>query len=255
MDKYSGVCTGDEEVYLLCEKVNKKEIKIRFFEVDADGNQIWEAYGQFMEADVHHQVAIVFRTPAYRDTEIVNSVQVYLQLFRPKDGEYSEPRPFTYRPRDRDIEGVERKRLKLSHYDPENDDNNNNPRHQDNNHPTLDQGHHRRLLQGAATTGNMGSSATSLASGLAGSSGSTSHRGTPQIDALSSSSPPPPSSSTDPHLTPFLSPHHEQFIRNWAQFQTHYDHTLSNNNHHQQITHHHSSTNDDASECISGKHF
>jgi hypothetical protein len=47
---------GDEEVFLLCEKVNKKEIKIRFFETDSEGNQLWEAFGSFTEADVHHQV-------------------------------------------------------------------------------------------------------------------------------------------------------------------------------------------------------
>lgn len=99
MDKYSGICTGDEEVFLLCEKVNKKEIKVRFFETDAEGNQIWEAFGNFTEADVHHQVAIVFRTPPYRDTDLDDYVQVFLQLYRPKDSEYSEPRPFTYCPR------------------------------------------------------------------------------------------------------------------------------------------------------------
>lgn len=59
MDKYSGACTGDEEVFLLCEKVNKKEIKIRFFETDVEGNQLWEAFGSFTEADVHHQVSLL----------------------------------------------------------------------------------------------------------------------------------------------------------------------------------------------------
>lgn len=99
MDKNSGCVTGDEEVFLLCEKVNKKEIKVRFFEPDADGNTIWESYGNFSESDVHHQVAIVLRTPAYRQTEIGTLAHVYLQLYRPKDGEYSEPRQFTYYPR------------------------------------------------------------------------------------------------------------------------------------------------------------
>ncbi|XP_053213510.1 nuclear factor NF-kappa-B p100 subunit-like isoform X2 [Panonychus citri] len=114
MDKYSGVCTGNEEVFLLCEKVNKKEIKIRFFETDMDGNQTWESFASFTEADVHHQVAIVFRTPPYHNTNIDRSVQVYAQLYRPKDGEYSEPRPFTYKPKPVDQEGVERKRKKMS---------------------------------------------------------------------------------------------------------------------------------------------
>lgn len=90
---------GDEEVFLLCEKVNKKEIKVRFFEPDSEGNTIWESYGSFSESDVHHQVAIVVRTPAYRHTEIDTIAHVYLQLYRPKDGEYSEPRQFTYYPK------------------------------------------------------------------------------------------------------------------------------------------------------------
>ena len=37
--------------------MNKKEIKIRFFETNLEGNQIWEAFGNFNETDVHHQVS------------------------------------------------------------------------------------------------------------------------------------------------------------------------------------------------------
>lgn len=58
----------------------------------------------------------MFRTPPYRDQNIESSVQVYLQLYRPRDGEYSEPRPFTYKPKEHDKECVERKRKKMSHY-------------------------------------------------------------------------------------------------------------------------------------------
>lgn len=117
MDRYSGSCVGDDEIFLLCEKVNKKEIKVRFFETDTDGNQVWESFANFTEADVHHQVAIVFRTPPYRDQQLDEFAQVYLQLFRPKDAEYSEPRPFTYCPRsamDKDID-VKRKKPSPDH--------------------------------------------------------------------------------------------------------------------------------------------
>lgn len=116
MDKYSGYCTGNEEVFLLCEKVNKKDIKIRFFETDSNSNQTWESYATFTEADVHHQVAIVFRTPAYHDLNIETPVQVFAQLFRPKDGEYSEPRPFTFKPKNLDTESIEKKRKKSLHF-------------------------------------------------------------------------------------------------------------------------------------------
>lgn len=110
MDKHSGTCIGGDEVFLLCEKVNKKDIKIRFFEVDIHGNSVWEAFGNFTEADVHHQVAIVFRTPPYKNQIIERPVQVYVQLVRPKDGEYSECRSFVYKPSERD--DIERKRKK-----------------------------------------------------------------------------------------------------------------------------------------------
>lgn len=98
---------GDEEVFLLCEKVNRKEIRVRFFELDADGSQVWNSFASFNESDVHHQVAIVFKTPAYKDLDICDPVHVYVQLYRPKDGESSEARTFTYFPR----EGVKKRRL------------------------------------------------------------------------------------------------------------------------------------------------
>ena len=98
INQFYGSVIGGDEIYLLCEKVNKKEIRIRFFEIDNDGNQQWEAFGQFNETDVHHQVAIVFRTPPYRNSEIKKPVHVYLQLFRQRDGESSEPRTFIYKP-------------------------------------------------------------------------------------------------------------------------------------------------------------
>ena len=98
MDRSCGTASGNEEVFLLCEKVNRKEIKVRFFEADKAGSPVWESFASFSESDVHHQVAIVFRTPAYRDPFIQTSVQVQLQLFRKKDGECSEARSFTYFP-------------------------------------------------------------------------------------------------------------------------------------------------------------
>src|SRR5256885_10619239 len=98
MDRQSGSVCGDDEVFLLCEKVNKKDIKVRFFEVNSEGQPVWESFGIFSEADVHHQVAIVFRTPPYCNQHITHPVQAFVQLYRPKDGEYSEARPFTFFP-------------------------------------------------------------------------------------------------------------------------------------------------------------
>jgi Rel/ankyrin family protein len=101
IDKHVSSCLGNEEVFILVEKVGKKNIKIKFFELDDEDNEIWCDYGKFSELDVHHQYAIVFRTPPYRDTEINETVEVFLQLYRPTDGDCSEPIKFAYKPSDK----------------------------------------------------------------------------------------------------------------------------------------------------------
>ncbi|XP_015438643.1 PREDICTED: nuclear factor NF-kappa-B p110 subunit [Dufourea novaeangliae] len=112
MDKYTSSADGGEEVFLLVEKVGRKNIRIKFFEVNEDDNEIWCAYGRFSELDVHHQFAIVFRTPPYRDQNITSSKEVFIQLERPSDSDCSEPMNFTYKPSDRVIG---RKRQRMSH--------------------------------------------------------------------------------------------------------------------------------------------
>lgn len=58
----------------------------------------WEARGSFSQADVHRQVAIVFRTPPYADPGLQAPVRVSMQLRRPSDRELSEPMEFQYLP-------------------------------------------------------------------------------------------------------------------------------------------------------------
>ncbi|XP_060560227.1 nuclear factor NF-kappa-B p105 subunit-like isoform X2 [Ruditapes philippinarum] len=113
MDKYSGCCTGNDEVFLLCEKVQKDDIMVRFVEQDPEGNVVWESYGLFGPFDVHRQFAIVFKTPEYRDVNIQSPVNVLVMLQRKSDGESSDPKSFTYYPRIRDKEDIYRKRRKL----------------------------------------------------------------------------------------------------------------------------------------------
>lgn len=50
-----------------------ENIKVRFFEQD-DDQIIWEDWGKFTEADVHHQYAIALKTPPYRKPNIDESV-------------------------------------------------------------------------------------------------------------------------------------------------------------------------------------
>uniref|UniRef100_A0A4W4GHW7 RHD domain-containing protein n=1 Tax=Electrophorus electricus TaxID=8005 RepID=A0A4W4GHW7_ELEEL len=107
VNKNSGSVKGGDEIFLLCDKVQKDDIEVRFF------TQTWEARGSFSQADVHRQVAIVFRTPAYCDTSITSPVTVRMQLRRPTDQEVSEPMEFRYLPDDKDPYGCREKKRKI----------------------------------------------------------------------------------------------------------------------------------------------
>ncbi|XP_029942156.1 transcription factor p65 [Salarias fasciatus] len=96
VNRNSGSCKGGDEIFLLCDKVQKEDIEVRFFQ------DSWEGKGTFSQADVHRQVAIVFRTPPYRDTNLTEPVRVKMQLRRPSDREVSEPMDFQYLPADPD---------------------------------------------------------------------------------------------------------------------------------------------------------
>lgn len=67
-----------------------ENIKVRFFEVDEDDRVVWENFGRFTEADVHHQYAIALKTPPYRRTNIDENVgnafqiQLHSNEFMPK---------------------------------------------------------------------------------------------------------------------------------------------------------------------------
>ncbi|KAE8751063.1 Relish, partial [Frankliniella occidentalis] len=98
IDKCAGSCNGGDEIYILVEKVCKKNVKIRFFEDDEHGQEVWSDEGLFSENDVHHQYAIVFRTPPYKRTDIEKDVSVKVELVRPKDNARSDPVPFRYKP-------------------------------------------------------------------------------------------------------------------------------------------------------------
>ncbi|KAJ8673213.1 hypothetical protein QAD02_004475 [Eretmocerus hayati] len=97
LSHYSVPVTGGTNVMLFCEKITKDDIKIRFYE-ERHGRLIWEGFGDFQPTDVHHQVAIHFRTPSYITHEIDEPVLVKIQLFRPSDRATSKPLPFEFQP-------------------------------------------------------------------------------------------------------------------------------------------------------------
>nr|XP_040035682.1 transcription factor p65 [Gasterosteus aculeatus aculeatus] len=96
VNRNSGSCKGGDEIFLLCDKVQKEDIEVRFFQ------DSWEGKGTFSQADVHRQVAIVFRTPPYPKTNLSEPIRVKMQLRRPSDREVSEPMDFQYLPADPD---------------------------------------------------------------------------------------------------------------------------------------------------------
>lgn len=97
ISRCSGRPRGGDDVFILVEKVNKKNIQIRFYELDENGDQGWTAFATFLQSDVHHQYAIVFRTPAYKDDKIPEDAKVYIELVRPSDGRCSERKEFVYK--------------------------------------------------------------------------------------------------------------------------------------------------------------
>ncbi|KAM4729218.1 proto-oncogene c-Rel [Anableps anableps] len=108
VNRNSGSVKGGDEIFLLCDKVQKDDIEVRFFASNG-----WEARGSFSQADVHRQVAIVFKTPQYYNTNITESVTVHMQLRRPSDQEVSEPMDFRYLPENKDPYGYNEKKRKM----------------------------------------------------------------------------------------------------------------------------------------------
>ncbi|XP_069625000.1 proto-oncogene c-Rel [Ranitomeya imitator] len=105
VNKNCGSAAGGEEIFLLCDKVQKDDIEVRFF------TSTWEDKGQFGQADVHRQVAIVFRTPLF-PFDITEVTTVKMQLRRPSDQEVSEPMDFRYIPCERKEDHYAKKKKK-----------------------------------------------------------------------------------------------------------------------------------------------
>ncbi|XP_005385810.1 PREDICTED: proto-oncogene c-Rel isoform X2 [Chinchilla lanigera] len=107
VNKNCGSVRGGDEIFLLCDKVQKDDIEVRFVLND------WEAKGIFSQADVHRQVAIVFKTPPYCKA-ITEPVTVKMQLRRPSDQEVSESMDFRYLPDEKDAYGNKSKKQKTT---------------------------------------------------------------------------------------------------------------------------------------------
>lgn len=107
VNKNCGSVRGGDEIFLLCDKVQKDDIEVQFL------SNNWEAKGIFSQADVHRQVAIVFKTPPYCKP-IMEPVTVKMQLRRPSDQEVSESMDFRYLPDEKDTYGNKAKKQKTT---------------------------------------------------------------------------------------------------------------------------------------------
>ncbi|GIY01087.1 embryonic polarity protein dorsal [Caerostris darwini] len=112
LSHYSAPVTGGQEVILLCDQVNKDDIQILFFE-ENDNKVVWCDHGKFAPHHVHRKAAISFQTPAYKNINLQQSAECFVQLRRPSDGAVGKPRTFSFLPLKQDPEGLARKRNKF----------------------------------------------------------------------------------------------------------------------------------------------
>ena len=55
LSHFSASVAGGKEMVILCEKIAKEDISIRFYE-EKDGQVVWEGFGDFIPSNVHKQV-------------------------------------------------------------------------------------------------------------------------------------------------------------------------------------------------------
>lgn len=96
---------GGERVFLFCDKVKREDISIIFSE-ESDGKIIWREEINYKNQKVflvHHQTGILFLTPKYKEIDIRQSQQTFLQLYRPSDNVYSEKIDFEFIPNEQSM--------------------------------------------------------------------------------------------------------------------------------------------------------
>ena len=100
MSHRTASAAGGQEIIILCDKVTKDDIEVRFFEQTPDGVLLWESLGEFGLDDVHKHYAISLRVPSYKTLDISAPASCWIELRRPSDGQSSERRPFQYTPQE-----------------------------------------------------------------------------------------------------------------------------------------------------------
>lgn len=91
---------------ILCDPVEEDDIEVRFYK-KVKGVVVWEDFGIFEAEDVHRKCAIKLKSPPFLIDNVVGSVSVNMELYRPSDGTASDPVSFTYK-------GLSRTKKKVS---------------------------------------------------------------------------------------------------------------------------------------------
>merc|ERR550517_1264391 len=91
----SAPAEGGKKIIILCERVARDDIKVRFY----DPMDSWESWGDFNAQDVHKQYAITFKSPSYAMKDGTESKKVLVELVKPSDESTSEPMEFFFLPR------------------------------------------------------------------------------------------------------------------------------------------------------------
>ncbi|XP_028982160.1 embryonic polarity protein dorsal [Diachasma alloeum] len=94
---HTGSAAGGTELTMLCRKVARSDIQVRFFE-EKEGRVVWQAFADPKYLYFFKQISIKLRTPAYHNVNVSEPVSVFIQLVRPSDGDMSEPVPFQFEP-------------------------------------------------------------------------------------------------------------------------------------------------------------
>lgn len=109
---YSGVYNGGDEMIILCEKIQKQDMQIIFYELPSnDVNDAWSQTIEIGSHNLHCQYAISINTPPYKEA-IEEPKKVYIRLKRKSDRSSSQPLEFVYKPQDNDPEKIGFKRQK-----------------------------------------------------------------------------------------------------------------------------------------------
>ena len=93
MSDNSAPADGGKKIIILCEKVSKDDIKVRFYDYNG-----WEEIVEPGANGVHKQYAISLTAPRYHNPSITEPVKVCVELLKPSDDSRSEEEEFFYTP-------------------------------------------------------------------------------------------------------------------------------------------------------------